>query len=415
MLEKHQQHRLLQRQQHRQISLTKSIINTDNKNGFEFAQARFLLPTLPSPKGVELLSLQAMNLNKDIRRFSLEEMIAEFEKTGEAKFRAKQIYEWLWKKSARSFDEMTSLSKELRAKLKEEYQLLPVSEQVVQKSNDGTVKLGMSLHDHRLIEGVMIPDDDRNTACVSSQVGCSLSCTFCATGFLKRERNLEAGEIYDQVVLLNKHALEFSQKPLTNIVYMGMGEPLLNFDNVMKSIRIITSPDGLNMAQKRITVSTSGIAKGIKRLTDEGMKFNLALSLHAATNEKRDKIMDINHSNNLETVMESLRYFYDKTGNKVTFEYILFDQFNDSIEDADHLIELYNKVPAFINIIEYNHVEGVAFKKAKSEKRNEFVSYLRNRGVNVAVRRSRGKDIDAACGQLANKNSPQTPEGGLKS
>jgi 23S rRNA (adenine2503-C2)-methyltransferase len=330
--------------------------------------------------------------------------VSEFEKTGEPKFRAKQVYEWLWKKSARSFDEMTSLSKDLRTKLKEQYLLLPVSEHVVQKSKDGTVKLGMSLHDHRLIEGVMIPDEDRNTACVSSQVGCSLSCTFCATGFLKRERNLEAGEIYDQVVLLNKHAIEFSQKPLTNIVYMGMGEPLLNYDNVMKSIRIITSPEGLNVAQKRITVSTSGIAKGIKRLTDEGMKFNLALSLHAATNEKRDKIMDINHSNNLETLTEALRYFYDKTGNKVTFEYILFDQFNDSSEDADNLIELYHKVPAFINIIEYNQVEGVTFKKAKSEKRNEFVGYLRNKGVNVAVRRSRGKDIDAACGQLANKN-----------
>ncbi|MDB5284504.1 MAG: rRNA m(2)A-2503 methyltransferase [Bacteroidota bacterium] len=343
-------------------------------------------------------------MKKDIRKFTTEELIKEFEKLGEPKFRAKQVHEWLWKKSARSIDEMTSLSKDLRIKLQDQFEILPVSEGVIQKSTDGTVKLGMRLHDQRLIEGVMIPDDDRNTACVSSQVGCSLSCSFCATGFLKRERNLDAGEIYDQVVLLNKYALEHSQKPLTNIVYMGMGEPLLNFDNVMNSIRIITSPDGLNMAQKRITVSTSGIAKGIKRLTDEGMKFNLALSLHAAVDEKRDKIMDINHSNNLETVFDSLRYFYEKTGNKITFEYILFDKFNDSLEDADHLIELYNKVPAFINIIEYNNVEGVDFKKAKSEKRNEFVNYLRNRGVSVAVRRSRGKDIDAACGQLANKN-----------
>jgi 23S rRNA (adenine2503-C2)-methyltransferase len=235
-------------------------------------------------------------------------------------------------------------------------------------------------------------------------VGCSLACTFCATGFLKRERNLDAGEIYDQVVLLNKHALAHSNRPLSNIVYMGMGEPLLNYDNVMKSIRIITSPEGLNMAQKRITVSTSGIAKAIKRLTDEGMKFNLALSLHAPTNEKRDRIMDINRSNNIETVIEALNYFYSKTGNKITFEYILFDKFNDSVEDADNLIKLYEKVPAFINIIEYNNVIGVTLKKAKSEKRNEFVNHLRNKGVNVAVRRSRGKDIDAACGQLANKN-----------
>ena len=196
---------------------------------------------------------------------------------------------------------MTSLSKPLREKLQQRYLLLPVRENIVQKSNDGTVKLGMLLHDNRLIEGVMIPDDDRTTACVSSQVGCSLACTFCATGFLKRERNLDPGEIYDQVVLLNNYAVQHSKKPLTNIVYMGMGEPLLNFDNVMQSIRHITSPEGLNMAQKRITVSTSGIAKGIVRLTDEGMKFNMALSLHAATNEKRDQIMDINRSNNLET------------------------------------------------------------------------------------------------------------------
>ncbi len=345
-----------------------------------------------------------MNAKKDIRKFSLEEMITEFEQLQEPKFRARQVYEWLWKKSARSFDEMTSLSKELRIKMQERFLLQAVQEHIVQKSKDGTVKLGMSLHDKRLIEGVMIPDDDRNTACVSSQVGCSLSCSFCATGFLKRDRNLDWGEIYDQVILLNKYALEYTNKPLTNIVYMGMGEPLLNYDNVMKSIRIITSPEGLNMAQKRITVSTSGIAKGITRLTDEGMKFNLALSLHAATDEKRDKIMEINHSNNLETVMNALTYFHQKTGNKVTFEYILFDKFNDTMEDADNLVKLYNKVPSFINLIEYNNVEGVTLKKAKSEKRNEFVAYLRNRGVNVAVRRSRGKDIDAACGQLANKN-----------
>ncbi len=346
-----------------------------------------------------------MTAIKDIRTFTADDLATELVKLGEPKFRGKQVYEWLWNKSARSFDEMSSLPKNLRSKLAETFSLTPVSEHIVQKSKDGTVKLGMRLADNRLIEGVMIPDEDRNTACVSSQVGCSLACTFCATGFLKRERNLEVGEIYDQVVLLNKHALEHSGKPLTNIVYMGMGEPLLNYTNVMNSIRIINSPEGLNMAQKRITVSTSGVSKAIKRLADEGMKFNLALSLHAATNEKRDKIMDINHSNKLEDVIAALNYFYEKTGNKVTFEYILFDKFNDTLEDAEHLIALYHQVPAFINIIEYNSVEGVSdLKKAKSEKRDEFVNYLRNRNVNVKVRRSRGKDIDAACGQLANKN-----------
>lgn len=345
-----------------------------------------------------------LNMKSDIRKFSVEELVAEFEKFGEPKFRAKQVHEWLWKKSARSFEEMTNLSKDLRIKLAEQFAFYSVTENIVQKSSDGTVKLGMKLHDERLVEGVMIPDEDRNTACVSSQVGCTLSCSFCATGFLKRERNLEAGEIYDQVVLLNKHAQEHSGKGLTNIVYMGMGEPLLNYDNVMQSIRYITSPDGLNMAQKRITVSTSGIVRGIKRIADEGMKFNLALSLHAATDEKRNKIMDINRSNPLEEVMEALNYFYEKTGNKITFEYILFDKFNDSLEDAENLFFLTDRVPSFVNIIEYNNVLGVELKKAKRENRDAFVTYLRDKGVNAAIRRSRGKDIDAACGQLANKN-----------
>ncbi|MBL0310038.1 MAG: 23S rRNA (adenine(2503)-C(2))-methyltransferase RlmN [Bacteroidetes bacterium] len=348
-----------------------------------------------------------MSTKKDIRNLTQDDLIVELEKLGEQKFRAKQVYEWLWAKSARSFDEMTNLSISLRTKLSEQFSFETVQEHLVQKSQDGTVKLGMKLRDARLVEGVMIPDDDRNTACVSSQVGCSLSCSFCATGFLKRERNLDAGEIYDQVILLNKYALEHGNRPLTNIVYMGMGEPLLNYENVMRSIRVIASPEGLNMAQKRITVSTSGIAKGIKRLTDEGMKFNLALSLHAATNEKRDQIMDINHSNNIETLIESLNYFYEKTGNKITFEYILFDNFNDSLDDADHLIQLYQQIPAFINLIEYNNVEGVTLRKAQREKRDAFVRYLKNKGISVAVRRSRGKDIDAACGQLANKNTEQ--------
>jgi len=345
-----------------------------------------------------------MNKTTDIRTLSLDELSDAIQTLSLPKFRAKQIYEWLWEKSATSFDQMTNLSKELRDKLKTEFSIQAVTENLVQKSKDGTVKLGMLLHDGRIVEGVMIPDKERNTACVSSQVGCSLSCNFCATGFMKRERNLEAGEIYDQVVLLNKHAMEHNGRPLTNIVYMGMGEPLLNYENVLQSIRRLCSPDGLNIAQKRITLSTSGIAKGIKRLSEEGMKFNLALSLHATTNEKRDQIMEINRSNPIEMLMDELHQFYEKTGNKVTFEYVLFDQFNDSVEDAHRLMELAEKVPAFINLIEYNNVSGVPYKKAKPAKRDEFVSYLKRKGVNVAVRRSRGKDIDAACGQLANRN-----------
>jgi 23S rRNA (adenine2503-C2)-methyltransferase len=341
--------------------------------------------------------------HKDIRKLSKEELIATFAEMGEPKFRATQVHEWLWQKSAKTFDEMTNLSKPLREKLKEQFGFQNITDCMVQQSSDGTLKLGMRLHDQRMIEGVMIPDDERNTACVSSQVGCTLACTFCATGMLKRERNLDYGEIYDQVVIINQKAIETTGRPLTNIVYMGMGEPLLNYDNVMQSIKLITSPEGLHMSQKRITVSTSGISRGIIRLADENMNFNLALSLHAATDEKRNQIMDINKSNPLASLVESLNYFYDKTENKVTFEYILFDRFNDSIEDAEYLIDLCRKVPAFVNIIEYNNVEGVTLRKAKSDRRDAFVAHLRNAGINAAIRRSRGKDIDAACGQLANK------------
>lgn len=342
---------------------------------------------------------------QDIRQLTKESLEQQLVNMGEPKFRAKQILEWIWKKGALDFNEMSNLSKPLREKLQLEFKFFPVQEGVVQRSKDGTVKLAMRLHDSRIVEGVMIPDEDRATACVSSQVGCSLSCSFCATGFLKRERNLTAGEIYDQITLLNRHAANANQgRGLTNVVYMGMGEPLLNYDNVMQSIRLLTSPDALNMAAKRITVSTSGIERGIRKLADEGLKFNLALSLHAPTNEKREKIMDVNRSNKLEDVIAALNYFYEKTGNKVTFEYILFDGFNDSLEDAENLAKLYKKVPAFINLIEYNNVEGVTFKKAKAEKRDAFLAYLRSKNIEAKVRRSRGKDIDAACGQLANKH-----------
>ena len=341
---------------------------------------------------------------KDIRSLSKEELQAALKELGEPSFRANQIYEWLWKKSAASFDEMTNLSKDLREKLSAAFSFSKVKEKIVQNSSDGTIKIGMELFDGRVIEGVMIPDKERNTACVSSQVGCSLACKFCATGFLKRDRNLSAGEIYDQIVLLNKNAQQHTGKGLTNIVYMGMGEPLLNYDNVMDSIRYLTSPTGLNISQKRITVSTSGVARGIMRLADENMNFKLALSLHAANDEKRNEIMDINRSNPIEMLVEALNYFYEKTGNKITFEYILLDKFNDTLKDAEELYQLTKKVPAFVNIIEYNAVDFVNYKKSSSEKRNAFVNYLREKNVNVAVRRSRGKDIDAACGQLANKH-----------
>ncbi|MEM6701032.1 MAG: 23S rRNA (adenine(2503)-C(2))-methyltransferase RlmN, partial [Bacteroidota bacterium] len=320
-------------------------------------------------------------------------------------FRAKQVYEWLWKKSARSFGEMTNLSKSLRAKLEETFVIQAITEDKVQRSSDGTIKSRYRLHDGHLIESVLIPvpRDDRYTVCVSSQVGCSLTCSFCATGRMKRLRNLDASEIYDQVVMVNQQSLETYGRPLTNIVYMGMGEPLMAYKSVLKSIEKITSPEGLGMSPKRITVSTAGIAKMIRRLADDGVRFNLALSLHAADDEKRKTIMPINRQNDLATLMDAIDYFYQKTGNRISYEYIAFQNFNDSIEDAKNLVKLCKRFPVRVNIIEYNPIGGVPFLKSSEDNLDHFAAYLSRHRVAVTVRRSRGKDIDAACGQLANK------------
>jgi 23S rRNA (adenine2503-C2)-methyltransferase len=341
---------------------------------------------------------------KDIRKESLESLIAWFEGNGEKKFRAKQVWEWLWVKSAKTIDEMSNLSKPLRDKLKEEFVINHIVTDNTQVSNDGTIKSAYRLYDKHLIEGVLIPADERMTACVSSQVGCSLSCKFCATGYMKRERNLDAGEIYDQVVELKNQAEKNYNLPLSNIVFMGMGEPLLNYKGVMEGIDRICSEDGLNMSPKRITVSTAGIAKMIIKLADDEVKFNLALSLHAADDKKRDTIMPINETNTLEALMKSLQYFYDKTGNRITFEYILFYDFNDSIEDAEKLLKYARRVPVRINIIEYNPISEASFSKAEPETIDRFAEHLIKGGIHTSVRRSRGKDIDAACGQLANKS-----------
>lgn len=322
---------------------------------------------------------------------------------GQPAFRAKQIYEWLWKKSATSFDQMQNLPKDLRAWLNEEFSMNPVAVEESQISADRTIKSSFLLHDQHLVEGVLIPTEDRMTACVSSQVGCSLTCSFCATGYMDRKRNLEPYEIYDQVVLIRNQAEQQYKQPLTNIVYMGMGEPLLNYANVLASIEKITSPDGLGMSPKRITVSTAGIAKMIKKLADDQVKFNLALSLHAANDEKRNRIMPINESNTLEALSEALAYFYEQTGNKITLEYIVFDKFNDTLEDAKELLAFARKFPCKINIIEYNPIRQASFLNAKADAIQQFSNFLESKGMIVNVRRSRGKDIDAACGQLAGK------------
>jgi 23S rRNA (adenine2503-C2)-methyltransferase len=341
---------------------------------------------------------------KDIRSLTLEELITFIETHGEKKFRAKQVMEWLWKKSATSFDQMSNIGKGLQELLSENFTLHTISLLDRQVSNDKTVKCAFQLEGEKVVEGVLIPTNSRMTACISSQVGCSLACKFCATGRLKMMRNLTAGEIYDQVVFLRNEANDRYQIPLSNIVYMGMGEPLLNYKNVLTSIEKITSPDGLGMSPQRITVSTAGIAKMIKKLGDDQVKFNLALSLHAANDEKRNHIMDINETNNLEILSDALRYFYDKTGTRVTFEYIIFKDFNDTIKDAHELANYCRNLPVKINIIEYNPIDDGEFQQASPERVDAFAKFLESRNLVVNVRRSRGKDIDAACGQLANKH-----------
>ena len=341
----------------------------------------------------------------NIRGLSLAELEAYFDTLGEKKFRAKQVYEWLWQKQAHSFDAMTNLSKELRSKLNEHFSLPALTVDATQYSADGTIKSRFKTFDGHLVEGVLIPTESRQTACVSSQIGCSLSCKFCATGYMDRKRNLNFDEIYDEAVLINQQSERVYGKKLSNIVFMGMGEPLLNYKNVLGAIDRITSPDGLAMSPRRITVSTAGVSKMIKQLGDDRVRFKLALSLHAANDEKRHEIMPINDTNNIKSLIDALNYFYQQTKSEITFEYILFNNFNDSLKDADELIRIYRQVPAdLINIIEYNPIDFATFEKPKEERVQAFMNYLAKHKVNARLRRSRGKDIDAACGQLANKN-----------
>ncbi len=344
----------------------------------------------------------------DIRAFSLPQIEALFAEWQEPRFRAKQMYEWLWTKGARSWDELTNLPKALRTRLSELYCFNTLTEDKVQHSSDGTIKTRFLTHDGHRIESVLIPvtDDQRFTVCVSTQVGCSLTCKFCATGRMGRERNLDPWEIFDQVIMVNKQCIEAFGRGITNIVYMGMGEPLLAYNSTVKSIEHITSPPpmGLGMSASRITVSTAGISKMIKKLADDGIRTNIALSLHAADDLKRNEIMPINASNNLEALMQSLEYYYRKTKNRISYEYIAFEKFNDGPDDAAKLIMLCRRrFPVRVNIIEYNPIGGGEFDKSTEHRLNDFTAQLAKHDVMVTVRRSRGKDIDAACGQLANK------------
>ena len=349
------------------------------------------------------LRIIQMDSKKDIRALNKDQLRDFFVSQKDKAFRGNQVYEWLWKKGAHSFDEMTNLSKETRSMLQASFVINHIEVDDMQQSSDGTIKNAVKLHDGLVVESVLIPTNTRTTACVSSQVGCSLNCTFCATARLKKMRNLNPDEIYDQVVATDRQSRLYQNHKLSNIVFMGMGEPLLNYNNVLKAIDMITSNEGLAMSPSRITLSTVGLPKMIKKLADDEVKFNLAVSLHSAIDEVRSKMMPINESSNLSELLESLQYWYLKTKKKVTFEYVVWKGINDKKKDIDALVSFCKKIPSKINLIEYNTIEEDGFQQADASAIDYYVRTLEKNNITVNVRRSRGKDIDAACGQLANK------------
>ena len=341
---------------------------------------------------------------KDIRSLSKEALREFFVSQGDKAFRGNQVYEWLWSKGAHTFDDMSNLSKETRQMLQDHFVINHISVDTMQISIDGTIKNGVKLHDGLIVESVLIPTETRTTACVSSQVGCSLDCEFCATARLKRMRNLNPDEIYDQVVTIDKQSRLHHGRPLSNIVFMGMGEPLMNYNNVQAAIDKITSDEGLGMSAKRITVSTSGIPKMIKKLADDGVKFKLAVSLHSAIEEIRNEIMPFSKSFPLTDLRDALQYWYNKTKSRITYEYVVWKGINDDKKSIDALVKFCKYAPSKVNLIEYNPIDDGIFQQADSSAIDNYIKALESNNITVVVRRSRGKDIDAACGQLANKS-----------
>ncbi|MEI6455159.1 MAG: 23S rRNA (adenine(2503)-C(2))-methyltransferase RlmN [bacterium] len=334
----------------------------------------------------------------DIRSLSREEIGLFLSGHNEKPFRSGQVYDWLWKRSCGSFDEMTNLPASLRHLLKEHFTFYKATAEHRQESSDGAVKIGFRLFDDSMVEGVLIPSGERATACISSQAGCALGCKFCATGKLGFTRNLTAGEIFDQVTMLAS-----LQHKLSNIVYMGMGEPFLNYEAVVESVEKITSPEGLGMSPQRITISSIGIPKMIRRMADDNPKFHFALSLHAAADEKRNMIIPFNLKHPLAEISDALKYYHTVTGKRFTIEYILFGNFNDSLADAKSLALFCRNFPVKINLIEYNPVKDTGYTIPDPGKTQMFMAFLESKNMVVNLRKSRGKEIDAACGQLAAK------------
>lgn len=319
---------------------------------------------------------------------------------GEKPYRGRQLFKWLYGTRQYDFNLMSNLSNQIKSILTEKYEFRTPKMVKSQKSSDGTEKFLFQMDDGSPVETVLIPDDnsDRKTVCISSQVGCALACGFCATGTMGLMKDLSVGEILGQLIYLRE---KFGDDAFSNVVMMGMGEPLLNFDNVCKMVKVATASTGMAFSAKKITISTSGISPKIKKLADSGLKARLAVSLHAATQEKREKIMPVAKTFKLDKLVEAIRYYTEKTKNRVTFEYIIFKDFNDSMDDVLALSKLIKGIPCKINLLAYNPVDGLDFERPSDEKVDWFGRQLFPRVPAVTVRKSRGRDIDAACGQLA--------------
>lgn len=348
------------------------------------------------------------NVRYDLRALNDSALANLCAELGQPKYRARQISEWLWKHRVTEFAQMTSLPAGFRETLARRFEIRPARGVDTQESGDGSVKVAYTLHDGEIVEGVLIPGSDgrRVTACISSQVGCSLRCAFCATARIPIRRNVDAGEIVDQVDDLNRRAREKLGRPLTNVVYMGMGEPLANYDEVVRSIRLLVSEIGFGMAARRITLSTAGLPEQMRALADEAIGINLALSLHAATDTVRRSLMSSARDWSLEQLADAVQYWHSRHRKAVTFEYLLLAGQNDSADDAHALARFASRLPCKVNLIEYNPVVGIPFSAAAHSVTDRFAGILANAGLTVTVRRSSGRDIDAACGQLAGRRSP---------
>lgn len=334
----------------------------------------------------------------DYSKESLEKLLVEL---GEKKFRATQIYEALYRMGVKSFDEITTLSKVSKEYLKEKFEFNDLIVKDIKVSKDNTTKFLFSLSDGNLIETVLMPHDYGFSVCVTTQVGCNMGCKFCASGQLKRIRNLRTSEIVLQVLKVNEYLKEKGQR-VSHVVVMGIGEPFDNYDNVMEFLKVINDNKGLEIGSRHITLSTCGLVPKIIEFSDFPLQVNLAISLHFATDEKRSEYMPINRKYNLSELFDSINYYYNKTNRRVTFEYILLDKINDTLEDAKSLVKLVSGVNCYLNLIPYNETNGI-FKRSKDENRDKFFDYLMKNKINAVVRREYGHDIDAACGQLRAK------------